>query len=342
MSASKGFLNEVKAVKVTGLGLCFGLMALLCLPAAPAYALSNRTWVSGVGSDLNPCTRTAPCLTFQLAHDTAAAGGEINCLDSGGFGSVIITKAISILCEGVVGGLLSNLSNGVTVNAGAGDVVVLRGLDITGIGIAGPGITGVRFFAGAALHIENCRIRGFNVPSGWGIEFLPNAAAELYVTDTTVSNNGLASGGGIRVQAPAGSTSKVTINRSDVQNNIFGIKADGTGTGGGAVPSGGVINMTIRDTASVGNSSNGIVGTTVAGGAAIVMMVDRSAASHNAAGFGIIADGPATTIRIGGSSITGNANGVGASNGGTLLSFKTNQIRGNSSDGTPLAADNLD
>ena len=120
-----------------------------------------------------------------------------------------------------------------------------------------------------------------------------------------------------------------------MQNNTFGIKADGTGANGG------VIYMTIRDTASVGNSSNGIVGTMSAGGAAVVMMVDKSAASHNAAGFGIIADGPSTFIRFGGSSIAGNANGVGASNGGTLLSYKNNFIDGNSSDGTPVAATGL-
>ena len=218
----------------------------------------------------------------------------------------------------------------VAVSASATDVVHLRGLDIDGVGT---GVIGIMFNAGAALHIENCRIRDFNNSGngGFGIIFAPNAASELYVTDTTISHNGsAASGGGILVQAPPGSTSKVVINRSDVQNNTFGIKADGGSSGAG-----GVINMTVSDTASVGNTQNGIVGTTNASGSAAVIMVDRAKASHNAVGYGIIADGPKTFITFGASSIAGNAFGVGASNGGTLLSFGDNHIYGNSVDGTP-------
>jgi len=120
---------------------------------------------------------------------------------------------------------------------------------------------------------------------------------------------------------------KATLNRVEVRGNFFGIKADGNGQ------SSGVINMTIRDSVSSGNAANGIVGTNTGGGAAVVMMIDRSTSSHNAAGFGVIADGPRTAIRLGGSSITGNINGVGASNGGLLESYGTNQINGNSNDG---------
>ena len=323
-------MNDAKTTKAVWLSFCLGLMAALGLSAAPAFAQS-RTWVSGAGNDANPCSRTLPCLTFAAAHAVTAAGGEINCLDSAGFGTLTITKAISIICEGVVAGVLASGVNGMTVNAGAGDVVVLRGLDFEGIGT---GNSGIAFNSGAALHIENCRIRDFN---DWGILFTPTAAAELYVTGATISHNGfVAGGGGIEVRTTAGLTSKVTINQSNVQNNTFGIRADGNGGAGG------VINMTIRDTVSTGNSLNGIVGTTPAGMAAIVMMLDRVTSSHNAAGFGVIADGPSTFINVGGSSVAGNANGVGSSNGGTLLSFKTNQIRGNSVDGTPVAAVSLD
>ena len=334
-------MNEAATAKLTWLGSCVGLLLMLCLSAAPAQALSNRTWVSGAGSDASPtCSRTAPCLTFQSAHDKTSAGGEVNCLDSGSFGTLNIIKSISIICEGVVGGVLAAFGDAIGVFVGPNDVVHLRGLDIEG---AGAGRVGIEFQSGSALHVENCRIRDFNDPSdgeGWGIQVIldnNNGAFELYVTDTTISHNGSASsGGGILVQAPPASTSKVVINQSNVQNNFFGIKADGTGAGGG------VINMTVRNTASVGNSSNGIVGTMSAGGAAVVMMLDRVTSSHNAAGFGIIADGPSTFINVGNSSIAGNANGVGSSNGGTLLSFKTNQIRGNSSDGTPVTAVGLD
>jgi hypothetical protein len=80
-----------------------GLTLAVFFAAAPAHAQATRTWVSGVGDDANPCSRTAPCKTFAGAISKTAAAGEINCLDSGGFGAVTITKSITILCNGVVG-----------------------------------------------------------------------------------------------------------------------------------------------------------------------------------------------------------------------------------------------
>src|SRR5881628_2518114 len=107
-------------------------VALLILAAvAPAHAQATRTWVSGVGDDLNPCSRTAPCKTFAGAISKTAAGGEISALDPGGFGAVSINKSITISGDGTLAGILATLgSNGVTVNAGANDVVILRSLSI--------------------------------------------------------------------------------------------------------------------------------------------------------------------------------------------------------------------
>src|SRR3954452_19365800 len=99
--------------------------AVLSFTAANAQA--TRTWVSGVGDDANPCSRTAPCKTFAGAISKTATSGEINCLDSAGFGAVTITKSISIICNGVIGGILSSGQNGVVVNAGTG-AVILKGL----------------------------------------------------------------------------------------------------------------------------------------------------------------------------------------------------------------------
>src|SRR2546421_13089227 len=89
--------------------------------ASFAQAQVTRTWVSGVGDDANPCSRTAPCKTFAGAISKTAAGGEIDCIDSGGFGAVTITKAITIDGTGVMAGILNSLTNGVIVNAGAND-----------------------------------------------------------------------------------------------------------------------------------------------------------------------------------------------------------------------------
>src|SRR5882757_7571496 len=114
--------------------------AVVSLGAGAAQAQATRTWVSGVGDDANPCSRTAPCKTFPGAISKTAAGGEINCLDPGGFGGVTITKAIMIDCSETEGGLLVSGVNGVIVNAGAADVVVLRGIDILGTASAPNGI----------------------------------------------------------------------------------------------------------------------------------------------------------------------------------------------------------
>src|ERR1700724_221592 len=105
--------------------------AALCLPTAPAQAQATRTWVSGVGDDVNPCSRTAPCKTFPGAISKTAAGGEIDCLDPGGFGVVTITKSIVIDCDSGTGGILSASVNGVVINANAAsDFVILRNLTI--------------------------------------------------------------------------------------------------------------------------------------------------------------------------------------------------------------------
>src|SRR6201994_2847805 len=114
----------------------------------PANAQATRTWVSGVGDDANPCPRTAPCKTFAGAISKTATGGEINVLDPGGFGAVTITKAITISSEGFEAGVLVSGTNGIVISAGASDVVVLRGLDIEGLGT---GLSGIKLLGAGAL-----------------------------------------------------------------------------------------------------------------------------------------------------------------------------------------------
>src|SRR5213595_1412690 len=111
-----------------------GAIAALGLMTLPASAQATRTWVSGVGDDANPCSRTAPCKTFAGAISKTANGGEINCLDPGGFGGVTITKAITIKCHYTEGGVLVSGTNAIVVNAPSTDSVTLRGLDINGLG----------------------------------------------------------------------------------------------------------------------------------------------------------------------------------------------------------------
>src|SRR5262245_11230072 len=131
--------------------LIFGLTSL-------AQAQATRTWVSGVGDDANPCSRTAPCKTFAGAISKTAAGGEISVLDPGGFGVVTITKSITLNGDGTLAGILASGTNGVIVNAGPNDVVILRNLSING---GGTGLNGIRYLAGGQLVVENCSLYGF-------------------------------------------------------------------------------------------------------------------------------------------------------------------------------------
>ena len=182
------------------------LTAFTLVGTAAVHAQATRTWVSGVGDDVNPCSRTAPCKTFAGAISKTAAGGEINCLDPGGFGAVTITKSLTITCQYTEGGALAG-GNGIVVNAGPTDVVVLRGLDIFGVN---PPLNGIRFVAGAALHVQDCSIKRFNAVNSNGISFAPSGASELYVSDTLISENGNGiTGAGIQIQPTGGGSAKV-------------------------------------------------------------------------------------------------------------------------------------
>src|SRR5579859_2740508 len=135
------------------------LLAITVLGTTVMYGQASRTWVSGVGDDANPCSRTAPCKTFAGAISKTAAGGEIDALDPGGYGAVTITKAITIDGGGgQVASVLVSGTNGIVVQAGPSDVVILRNLRINGIGT---GINGIRFLSGKDLNVDHCAINGF-------------------------------------------------------------------------------------------------------------------------------------------------------------------------------------
>src|SRR5947209_15895312 len=138
----------------------FAALCLLIFGTVMMQAQASRTWVSGVGDDANPCSRTAPCKTFAGAISKTAAGGEIDALDPAGFGAVTITKAITL--DGGGGQVASVLvagTNGIVVQANAAtDVVILRNLRINGIS---SGLNGIRFLSGKDLNVENCVIFGF-------------------------------------------------------------------------------------------------------------------------------------------------------------------------------------
>src|SRR2546423_4822866 len=140
-------------------------LAMTLAFATAAQAQATRTWVSGVGDDANPCSRTAPCKTYAGAISKTAKDGEISTLDPGGFGAVTITKSITINGGGGgqgYGSILAALTNGIIINiTDAADVRKSVRLDWLNINGASSGLDGIRFLAGNSLHIENCLIDGF-------------------------------------------------------------------------------------------------------------------------------------------------------------------------------------
>ena len=147
--------------KKFGVALVGALSAML-LYSAPASAQATRTWVSGVGDDANPCSRTAPCKTFAGAISKTAAGGIINCLDPGGYGAVTISKSITIDCYWQpAASILASATTGIIINTvSSTDKVVIRGLQIEGAGTT-PGTRGIAILNAATVLIDHCRIAGF-------------------------------------------------------------------------------------------------------------------------------------------------------------------------------------
>src|SRR5438128_5357999 len=152
--------------------------------ASMAQAQATRTWVSGVGDDVNPCSRTAPCKTFAGAISKTALGGVINAIDSGGFGTVTITKSITIDGSGVLAGILAAMTNGININItnpiDTAKAVRIRGLTIDGVGT---GIQGINVVATNSVTIEETVIDGFTKNG------LIAVAGDIHVTNTAIRNN---------------------------------------------------------------------------------------------------------------------------------------------------------
>src|SRR5580704_19363316 len=142
------------------------VISIASLAASTAFGQATRTWVSGVGDDANPCSRTAPCKTFAGAISKTAPGGEIDVLDPGGFGALTITKSISIEADGLIAGVLVSGTNGFVVNA-PGANVVIRGITFEGLGT---GLAGINILSANSVTVENCFINNFTAQ---GINFAP-------------------------------------------------------------------------------------------------------------------------------------------------------------------------
>ena len=280
---------------------CASLLAvalLVVMSAGSAQAQATRTWVSGVGDDANPCSRTAPCKTFAGAISNTAPSGEINCLDPGGFGAVTITKAIIISCEFGTAGVLVQGTNAIVVSAGVGDVVFLKGLDIEGLGT---GLNGIWFLAGKGLYVTNCIIRGFATN---GINFAPgNANASLVVQDTILADN---PGGGILVAPTSGFTAKGQLINTSMVRAVFGLRVQDNGK------------VTVFNSTASANTNNGFLA--VSTSAAAEIDLDHSVSSNNGTN-GLQSNGANAIVRLTNSSLINNTTaGISSVSSGQVIS----------------------
>lgn len=191
------------------------LLAITSLPTSSAHAQNARSYVSGTGSDVNPCSRTQPCSSFPTAMDKTSAGGEINCLDTGTYGVFNITKSITIDCSGTLAEVFVAGGNAVRIHAGASDKITIRGLKIQGTGAAS--ISGIFLGSGAELHIEDVMIENFSVA---GIAIEATNRAIVTVRNVTMQRGPL----GIRVNNSVPNAA-VSIDNTRFNNLANGVVA---------------------------------------------------------------------------------------------------------------------
>ncbi len=277
------------------------LVGIGLLASTFAAAQASRTWVSGVGDDANPCSRTAPCKTFAGAISKTAAGGEIDALDPGGFGAVTITKSITIDGGGgQVASVLAAGTNAINIQAGASDVVTLRNLRLQGLAqsVSG-GPNGINFIAGKMLIVENCEIMNFTNNGIWA----QASNGQLIVRNTTSTGNSRA---GIEVDAGT-----AAIEDANVSGNAYGLLVFSSKV------------TAVRTTAG----QNSVFGLTAGSGE---LNVADSTTTNNANGIG-----SSGIVRISNVTITDNSAGIATSGGGQVISWGNNHIAGNGAPSAP-------
>ncbi|HYR75248.1 MAG TPA: right-handed parallel beta-helix repeat-containing protein [Pyrinomonadaceae bacterium] len=279
--------------------------------ASMAQAQASRTWVSGVGDDANPCSRTAPCKTFAGAISKTAAGGEIDALDPGGFGTLTIGKSITI--DGGGGQVASVLGSGVpgfTINAAATDTIELVNLRLNGINqtTSPAGTIAIRVIAARGVHVLNCQIENWTT----GISDERSAGGFLEVDNTTIMNT---NGNGISANPSSGSTS--------IHVHIFNSRVQRTTSSGLFLGSN--AQATVFNSVFTQNAVAGIFVQQTAGGTTTAD-VDQCVVSNNVSGFQ--ANTSSSIIRVSNTTAIGNSNLATVVGGGAVSSYGNNQTAG--------------
>jgi hypothetical protein len=270
--------------------------------------MATRTWVSGVGDDANPASRTAPCKTFAGAMSKTDSGGEIDCIDPGGFGAVTITKSVTIDGSGTAASILAAGTNGIIIN-GAGITVTIRSLSING---AGTGVSGIHIIAASKVHIIDCVIAGFGTGVARGINDVRTGGGKLFVSNTIVRDNGQS---GVVVLPTSGSAT--------IQAVLDRCRFEGNGNAGVVASSGS--RVTVTRSVSAGNLSHGLFADSPAGSSEL--NVESTVVAAN--GTDGIFSGAGATIRL--SNVLVTNNGIGLTGPGAYATFGNNHISGNGS-----------
>jgi hypothetical protein len=290
-----------------------GALFVAGLAIAPAHAQATRTWVSGVGDDANPCSRTAPCKTFAGAISKTSALGEINTLDPGGFGALTITKAISIYNDGVgEAGVLVSGTNGINISAATTDIVNLRGLIFDGLNAS---TAGVQVNTASKVTIMNCVIQEFTT----AVNITPSSGTVFVkIQDSTLLNNSA----GVISKPTGGAIVNVEIDRARMDSNSGGaMKIDGTG--------GGSSNVAVNDSSMSQNGGTGTNGVSGASGNIKIDLMRDTIANNVGAGVQAnISGGGTSTVTVGQSMLSNNGSAWQALNGASLLTFQNNQVTG--------------
>jgi hypothetical protein len=271
----------------------FAVATVVALFPVVAHAQATRTWVSGVGDDANPCSRTAPCKTFAGAISKTAAGGEISVLDPGGFGAVTIAKSITIDGGGIVGSILSSGVNGISIVTGA-ERVVLRNLSINGAGTT-PGPICIRVLAPAKVLIEHVTM----VSCVDGVDIASAGNGSVVIKDSSIRANDE----GLKVRPTAGTTF-VSVHDTTISGGNTAVFANAGFT-------------VISDAVLSNNNSYGVY----AEGAAVVN-VERSQINNNA--IGVLAASAGVILRLSDTALYNN-NTAMACGGGALVSAGNNR-----------------
>jgi hypothetical protein len=290
-----------------------GVAISFCAMTSAAQAQATRTWVSGVGDDANPCSRTAPCKTWAGAISKTAECGEIDALDPGGFGAVTITKGITLDGGGGEGGQVASIlvagTNGVVVSISSVTCqkVVLRNMEIQGIN---SGLNGVQINAAQAVSVENMSISGF---TQFGINLAPSSGhANLTVRNSMIDSN---TGGGINSVATS-SVNRVALINTTIQHS-----------GGPGLTAGAGSDVDVLDSSFVQNVGGGVL----ANNASAKVTLASSVISNNQV-FGVESTSGAIVQMTNCTVAYNNGTGLLAS-GGQILTWNNNYVGGNATDG---------